>query len=142
MTKSEISKLDALWSKYVKEKAGYKCEYCQEEGRQLNPQGVWLEAAHIIGRTFRSTRWLLYNGMCLCSGCHSGYDQHRPIEKSIREQVIGLPKYEELCKTKQVIAKNQDYNEIRNKLMADFGEAQAIALFGGTANEEERPSNR
>lgn len=120
MTKAEISKLDELWSKYVKEKAGYKCEYCKEEGRQIYPQGVWLEAAHIIGRTYRATRWLLLNGMCLCSGCHRSYDEHRPEEANIRKIVIGEDRYEFLRQQKQIIAKNQDFQQIKAQLIEDF----------------------
>jgi predicted restriction endonuclease len=121
MTTGEIRKLDALWAKLVKERAGYKCEYCQEEGRKLvGPTGAWLEAAHIVGRTYRTTRWRLDNGMCLCSGCHRAYDEHRPIELQIRRIVIGEEKYERLCTMKQVIAKNQDYDEIKKQLENDY----------------------
>lgn len=118
MTTGEIKKLDTLWAKRVKERAGYKCEYCQEEGRKIaGPTGAWLEAAHIVGRTYRTTRWLLENGMCLCSGCHRSYDEHRPDELKIRRIVVGEEKYEKLCTMKQVIAKNQDFDVIKKQLL-------------------------
>lgn len=82
--------------------------------------GVWLEAAHIIGRTYRALRWELSNGMALCSGCHKAYDQHLPIEKKIRAVVIGNEKYEWLAEHKKIIAKNQDYEAIRKKLTEDY----------------------
>ena len=127
MTKAEIRKLDALWAKLVKQKAGGKCEYCLETRREFKGgPGIWLEAAHIVGRTYRATRWLLENGMALCSGCHKAYDEHRPDELKIRRIVIGEDKYERLCSMKQVIAKNQDYEKIKKKLEDDYNEAVAV----------------
>lgn len=124
MTKAEIKKLDSLWAKLVKERAGGKCEYCLEERRTFKGgPGIWLEAAHIVGRTYRATRWLLENGIALCSEHHAAYDQHRPDELKIRRIVIGEEKYERLCSMKQVIAKNQDYNELKEQLMADYERA-------------------
>ena len=116
MKKSEIKKLDIIWSKLVKEKAGRKCECCLETE-------VWLESAHIIGRTYRATRWGCWiegaydlNGMCLCSACHREYDEHRPKELFIRKVVIGLERYERLCEQKKIIAKDQDFKTIENLL--------------------------
>lgn len=109
MKKSEIKKLDLIWSKKVKEKAGFKCEFCLEEG-------VWLNSAHIIGRRYRGTRWLIDNGMCLCYGCHRKYDEHAPEEEKIRRIVIGQERLDRLLKIKQEVAKNQDYETIRKTL--------------------------
>lgn len=115
MKKSEIRKLDTQWSLKVKEKAGFKCESCLESGIHIR-----LESAHIVGRVYRTTRWGCWieglydlNGMCLCSACHQQYDDHRPKEIFIRRVVIGEERYEKLCQQKQVIAKNQDYEEIK-----------------------------
>lgn len=121
MKKSHIRKLDLMWSKMVR--AVGHCESCLEED-------AWLEAAHIVGRTYRTTRWGVWidgkydsNGMCLCVKCHQDFDQHIEKEKFIREVVIGLERYDRLLQTKRCIAKNQQYEEIRGWL-SDSGRAE------------------
>ena len=116
MKKSEIRKLDLLWPKIVKDKANHRCESCLEVGLRV-------EAAHIIGRTYRTTRWGCeidgkYDlaGMCLCVDCHQHYDQHKQKHDFIVRVVIGQERYEKLLQTKQVIAKHQDYKEIKKRL--------------------------
>ena len=104
-----IKSLDKLWSLKVKERAEFKCEFCLEEG-------VWLNSAHIVGRRYRTLRWDIDNGMCLCYGCHRAYDEHQPQAEQIRRIVIGEERLERLLAKKQVIAKNQDYEEIKKAL--------------------------
>ena len=58
------TKLDTAWSKAVRKKAGNKCEVCGIEHDKLN-------AHHIVGRRNLRLRWELYNGVCLCPGCHT-----------------------------------------------------------------------
>lgn len=66
MKRSEIKKLDKLWSKKVKEDAGFRCEVCGKSNDecQLHPHHFW-------GRRIRATRWLLENGICLCASHHT-----------------------------------------------------------------------
>lgn len=65
--------LDKLWSKKVRER-GY-CEYCLKR-----PPEVVLHAHHIFSRRHYSTRWLVENGICLCTGCHL-YTAHKDIQE-------------------------------------------------------------
>jgi len=95
------------------------CESCLESG-----ESVRLEAAHIIGRTYRTTRWGVvidgkYDkaGMCLCVDCHQHYDQHKEKHDFICRVVIGSNRYKRLLKTKQIIAKYQDFEEIKKGLI-------------------------
>lgn len=60
MKKSEIKKLDKVWSEKIRSKGA--CEVCHKT--------TSLNAHHIIGRRNRSVRWDLRNGVCLCAGCH------------------------------------------------------------------------
>lgn len=117
MKKSEIRKLDILWSKKVKEIAGHKCEYCNQADKRL-------ESAHIIGRSSwrggRATRWGCWidgqydlNGMCLCIDHHKDYDEHKPLHNNIFNNVVGLVRWHKLCDVGITIAKHQDYNEIK-----------------------------
>ena len=50
------NELDILWSRRVKERAGYRCEFCNEKG---------VESHHVFGRGL-AVRWDLNNGLCLC----------------------------------------------------------------------------
>lgn len=109
MKKSQIKKLDKIWSEKVKERAGYKCEYC------LESHG-WLNSCHIIGRANRTLRWDLENGICLCYTHHKAYDTHQIEHENIRKIVIGENRIDSLIKKKQVIAKHQDYEEIKRLL--------------------------
>ena len=103
-----------MWSKKVRQ-IGH-CESCLEGG-----DFVRLEAAHIVGRTYRTTRWGVWingkydsNGMCLCMKCHQDYDRHVEKEKFIREVVIGVERYDALLTTKKIIAKYQDFDTIKD----------------------------
>ena len=111
MKKSQIKLLDTLWSKKVKDRADHKCEYCLE-------REVWLNSAHIIGRSYRTLRWDLDNGMCLCFNCHRAYDQHLPLAEQIRKVVIGEKRLKRLLKKKQIICKYQDFEKIKKTLEA------------------------
>lgn len=115
MKKSEIKKLDILWSKKVKEKAENKCESCLETN-------VWLNSCHIIGRRHRGTRWGAWIdgkydlcGFCGCYVCHRQYDEHGVKEDFIRRVVIGEERYERVRQVAlQQVTKNQEYEAIKN----------------------------
>ena len=64
-------KLDLLWSKLIKKRAGYKCERCLKKGR--------LNTHHIFSRRYLSLRWIIQNGVRLCVGCHYWAHQN-PVE--------------------------------------------------------------
>jgi 5-methylcytosine-specific restriction endonuclease McrA len=53
--------LDDLWSKAIKIRDHYKCQYCHAVGT---------EAHHLISRRHKIARWNLLNGVCLCAFCH------------------------------------------------------------------------
>lgn len=67
MRKALTRRADALWAKAVKSKG-----YCEARGFEIDCAGSF-EAAHVVPRRHRSTRWLLGNGMSLCSGHHRFY---------------------------------------------------------------------
>lgn len=105
----------------IKLRSGGKCEYCLEEKRSFKGgPGIWLEAAHIIGRTHRGTRWLIDNGIALCSGCHAAYDQHLPLEHEIRTHLIGEFKYKVLRNWPKVKAADQIFEIELDKLTIEL----------------------
>lgn len=81
------NKADALWGKAVRQRDG-ACRRCGKT--------EVLQAAHIISRRYKATRWDLDNGIALCRGCHH-WNHHFPVEYDwwIRE-LIGEKKYESL----------------------------------------------
>ena len=131
MKRSDIKKLDALWAEVVKTRAGFVCEHC-------NIRGVRMEAAHVVGRRHRATRWgmkvppgtiievpndvpiqffkpVLYDlcGHCFCHNCHQQYDEHGPLEKNIVELTIGKERKARLqLEANKLVSKDQYYEEI------------------------------
>ena len=117
MKNPDIKKLDELWAKTVKDKARWVCEFC-------GITGVRMEAAHVVGRSHRTTRWgiLLADGYdlaghCLCHNCHKQYDEHGPLEFMIVEKTIGTCRKVMLQKIANgSVAKYQDFEIIKEQL--------------------------
>ncbi len=64
MRKQLEKRLDLAWARAVKNRAGFKCEYC---GKMST-----LNAHHIYSRAKKSVRWDVDNGICLCVAHHVG----------------------------------------------------------------------
>ena len=117
MKKSEIKKLDLLWAKKVKEHAGNRCEYCHRHGSE-----VWLNACHVVGRSYRGTRWGAWFddrydlcGHSLCYEHHRQYDQHGPQEQDIIDSVIGRERKVRLQQTaEKLIGIKHEYSEVKD----------------------------
>ena len=121
MLKKEINKLDEIWSSFVKEKAKYICEHCKVTG-------IRMEAAHVVGRRHRATRWGTYFGVhndnvydlcgnCFCHSCHQHYDEHGPMEGAIIERTIGVLRKALIQQRAQaIVGKSQDFEIIRATL--------------------------
>lgn len=76
---NQAKDLDALWSKLVKVRAGYKCEYCYRTSDEIT-----LNSHHIYTRESKSTRWDLDNGICLCVS-HHNFDNKISAHKAPKE---------------------------------------------------------
>jgi hypothetical protein len=111
-----IKKLDALWALTVKEKAGWQCEHCGRYDSRM-------EAAHVVGRRHRATRWGFAGcdelpngelcGHCLCHTCHQEYDEHGPMEHAILCRTIGFDRKIELQRiATQRVTRGQVFEEI------------------------------
>lgn len=117
MTKKEIKLLDKVWSDLVKAIAKFTCEHC-------GIRGIRMEAAHVVGRRHRGTRWgaflqlgdsLIYDlcGHCLCHGCHQQYDEHGPLEGLIVIRTIGIERKEAINQVaRKIVAKDQNYDNV------------------------------
>ena len=63
MAKGIDKKLDDAWSKAVKIRDNFECQYCRRQ--------TTLNSHHIFSRRNRSTRWDLNNGITLCVSHHT-----------------------------------------------------------------------
>ena len=101
--------IDSLWSKAVKVRADYKCEYC---GRTDT-----LNSHHIFSKSNRAVRWDLANGICLCALHHAlgNFSAHKaPLEFAewIRNK-RGEEWYQELRAKSNTIVKLSNANKVQ-----------------------------
>lgn len=65
--KIRVSRLDAEFSRRIKERDGWRCRRC---GTQYVEGSRGLHCAHIVGRRNRELRWDERNSVSLCASCH------------------------------------------------------------------------
>lgn len=78
--KVKRNRADALFSDYIREKAGWKCEKC---GKVCRVDGVWiakLEASHYFTRSHWNTRYDEENVYALCFNCHKRMGERKNEE--------------------------------------------------------------
>jgi 5-methylcytosine-specific restriction endonuclease McrA len=71
---------DKLFSNYIREKAGWKCQRC---GKLCKVNDEWigkLEASHYFSRGHENTRFDEQNVWALCAGCHKRMGGYIPSE--------------------------------------------------------------
>jgi hypothetical protein len=85
-------KLDRLWSQKVKERANGRCEACSVEAT---------DAHHIFGRTRKSVRWTLTNGIALCRPDHRAAHKHRESFMEFVFRLLGPINFATLCEREQ-----------------------------------------
>lgn len=74
--KIRTTKLDRIFSLYIRERDGWRCRRCN---KQYQPPTASLQCAHIMGRRNKGTRWLPDNAIALCAGCHIHFTG-QPVE--------------------------------------------------------------
>ena len=115
----KLDPLDILFSRYIRPKAGGKCEFC---GKQGDPRGM--HTSHFIGRRYRNTRWLEDNVACLCFGCHNLMHDFPTIHREFFVKRIGSDRVEQLEILARTI-KKVDKDKIKSELKAK------LKLLGG-----------
>ena len=98
-----VKKKDDLWAELVKERDDWTCQYpgCERYFPEGSRQG--LHAHHgVAGRTARSVRWRLEQGVSLCFGHHMIAHQ-RPLDFAdfMRER-LGSEQYDEIRRLSKV----------------------------------------
>jgi hypothetical protein len=101
--KIKLSKYDKIWSQFVRKRDG-ECLYCHRTEA--------LNAHHFKGRSCKSTRLLLVNGISLCAGCHvfsSVFSAHKTPEKFEKWFKKTYPeRYQEIRKRAQTIMSERE----------------------------------
>jgi len=87
----KITPLDSMFSKIVRGRANYTCEFC---GKHPHPKG--LHCSHFIGRRYRNTRWETDNASCLCMACHNFMHDFPAIHKEFFVKRLGSDRVEQL----------------------------------------------
>lgn len=65
--KIKSDKLDRIFSKLVRERAGWRCERC---GTQYEPHSQGLHCSHLMSRRCLALRWHPSNAVAHCYACH------------------------------------------------------------------------
>lgn len=91
----KIGKLDGLFSKLVRERAGWHCERCmtyfpEGSGRQ------GLHASHVFGRGKHSVRWNPKNAFSLCMGCHLYFTAHPLLHHEFAVEKLDMTEFDAL----------------------------------------------
>jgi len=113
----KLNPLDILFSRYIRAKAGYTCEFC---GRKpANRQG--LHCSHFIGRRYQNTRFLETNCACLCFTCHNYMHDFPSVHREFFIKRIGSDKLEQLeiiARTKSFVDRDAIAKDLKEKLKA------------------------
>jgi hypothetical protein len=109
MKRINIKKLDKAWSEAIRKNG--MCEVCNK----TSP----LNAHHFYSRSIMRVRWDMYNGFCLCVGCHvfsSKFSAHKTpaefVEWAIESRGQGW--YDSLKEKKNSLLKyiDDDFEDI------------------------------
>src|SRR3990167_3821969 len=87
--KIKLRRSDTLFSKYIRELRGNKCEKCGRKGEEWK-----LEASHFWGRVAESVRYDPDNIDCLCFLCHQEFHANRKDYEKWKLQKLGRKKYD------------------------------------------------
>jgi hypothetical protein len=138
VTKSSIKKnirklkkeLMALWTQKVKERAGYRCEYCGVEDKEIKENGkpVVLNAHHLVSRSVRNSalKFNIDNGICLCTDHHkfnSDHSFHKNPVQTIDWLIEAFPERFNVCidtfEERIDLDDIEVLNRLRDKLMSE-----------------------
>lgn len=89
--KIKINSLDALFSRYIRAKAGWRCERC---GNKPDRRG--LHVHHFHRRRKMATRYDSENCLSLCLGCHQYFHENRKEEEAFLLQKLGQDRFDML----------------------------------------------
>ena len=98
----KIDYLDQLFSDYIRERAGWRCERCGSILRDIIRialhQSNKLYCHHFHRRHKKSVRWHPDNGICVCFGCHAWFHQNPIEEVEFFRKRLGDDKFDALTR--------------------------------------------
>lgn len=100
--KIRVRKQDVEWAQSIKMRDTFQCRRCGKRYPPVMQTSEFakalrgLHACHIFGRSRRSTRWELDNGLTLCMGCHLFFHAH-PLDMILFARTeLGEERFERL----------------------------------------------
>lgn len=117
-------RLDELWGQIIRSVG--KCEHC---GSNKN-----LQAAHIASRKYKSMRWELKNGICMCSRCHLFWAHKEPIDFANWLKENYPEKYQFVLEKDKQIGKKVDLEE-KLKELSSHEEVRNISDYQKSVKE-------
>jgi len=118
--KIKLDKLDVLFSKIVRLRAGGYCEHC---GQYKGFKG--LQCSHFFGRRRKSVRYDIENAAGLCFSCHSYLGENPYVHTEWFKKRLGSERFERLSIRAEMIVKPDRHAieaELRNILKTMEGE--------------------
>jgi len=110
--------LDRMHSLIVRGLFGNRCVVCGETQKRLH-------AHHWVGRRYKTTRWLIENGVCLCHNCHQELHDMPKFRKDVERRFIGTDKLEQLeLKARRGVGIKVDKQEIKEQLQEKLKEVE------------------
>lgn len=105
----KIDPADTLFSKLIRERDGWKCQFC---GTQYEPPTSGLQCSHFWGRGNKATRFDPENCDALCYGCHARNEGNKQgFYRDFKIKQLGKKGYNALEKRSKMIAKYGQYNK-------------------------------
>ncbi len=117
--------LDTLVSQYVRERDNWTCQKCGR-GRES-----CIDAAHIMARRHKATRYDPENLLSLCRECHSYFTAHPLYFAVWVKEKIGADKFDELLQRARKAAhlKKMDISELRKSVNAMLKDLRRARRF-------------
>lgn len=130
---------DDLFSKLVRERAGWKCESCGKYYEEGNRNG--LHCSHYFGRRYRGTRWHPDNAWSHCYGCHAKFEGDPYMFTKWVTERIGCGLVEILRERAYAITKikPQDKKAMATHFRAELKRLQALRASGNVGRLEFEP---
>ena len=82
-----LNTTDLLWSNVVRERDGWRCQWplCARS----RAGGAQIEAAHILSRRYKQTKWMTVNGIALCWLHHQWASDHDTEWQAFGKESVG-----------------------------------------------------
>lgn len=120
--KIKRTKHDDVFSKLVRERAGWTCEACDK----YHPEGQRqsLHCSHIFSRRHKATRWHPDNAVAHCFSCHQRLGEN-PVEfTQWAEEKLGRERLERLQQRARQVVKmtKHDLEDLYQHMRAQYGQ--------------------